>query len=203
MNSDGTGVSSALTTLVGLSAGNPSWSPDGTMIAYDSDFDIFTMNSNGSNQLNRTGTSFHTEIEPSWSPSGTQIAFSYEPAGSGEDYEIYTLDPDIAVTVPVTIQLTDNTTTNDNSPSWSGDGSEIVFSTNRDGDFDIYTMASDGSAQTAFVSTAGDETSPSWSADGAGIAYVKGGEIYTRNSDGSGIETNITNNAATDQDPSW
>ena len=47
------------------------------------------------------------------------------------------------------------------------------------------------------------ESSPTWSGDGTLIAYVRGGEIYSRNSDGSGVETNVTNDGSTDQDPSW
>ena len=207
MNSDGTGVSSALATLVNSSDGHPCWNPAGTMIAYDSDFDIWTMDADGLIELNRTDTGFDTEIEPAWSPSGTQLAFSRDIAGGSVDYDICTLDPDTAVTVPGITVLTENNTTDDKSPSWSNDSSEIVFSTDRDGDFDIYTMASDGLSQTAFASivdTTGDETAPAWSADGNSFAYVKGGEdIYTIKSDGSGAETNLTDTTDIDQNPSW
>ena len=36
----------------------------------------------------------------------------------------------------------------DNSPTWSADGSKILFDTNRDGNWEIYTMKADGSGQT-------------------------------------------------------
>jgi len=91
----------------------------------------------------------------------------------------------------------------DQEPSWSADDSRIVFSTNRGGDYDIYTINTDGTLPSVLSGNTGDETSPSWSSDGTRIAYVKGGDIYIRNADGSGAETNITNDVSTDQDPSW
>jgi len=42
-------------------------------------------------------------------------------------------------------RLTQNTAI-DNYPMWSSDGKRIAFHSNRDGNFEIYTMAADGSA---------------------------------------------------------
>jgi TolB protein len=49
------------------------------------------------------------------------------------------------------------------SPSWSPDGQQIVFTSDRDGDADIYVMNVDGSGVTALTDNAdeGDYT-PSW-----------------------------------------
>ena len=50
----------------------PTWSPDGTMIAFTSDrdsenFEIHVMNADGSDQRHLVG-GFHRDLSPAWSP---------------------------------------------------------------------------------------------------------------------------------------
>ena len=56
----------------------PSWSPDGTKLAFASDrsgsWQIYVMDADGSNVLPMTSGGNH--IQPAWSPDGTQIAFT-------------------------------------------------------------------------------------------------------------------------------
>jgi Tol biopolymer transport system component len=75
------------------------------------------------------------------------------------------------------------------SPSAVGD---IVFATNRDGNYEIYTMTSSGGSQTNRTSNSADDTNPAFSADANKIAFVRGGSIYTMNADGTGISAPIT-----------
>ena len=92
----------------------------------------------------------------------------------------------------------------DDQPSWSPDGTQLVFRSNRDGKLDIYVMGSDGSNPTRL--TAEDYNgSPSWSPDGTKIAFssgdTDGDAIYVMGSDGSDA-TRLTyqgNNGS----PSW
>ena len=53
----------------------PSWSPDGTRIAFNRDHHIYVMDSDGRNLIELTGGS-----EPSWSPDGAKIAFTSLPS---------------------------------------------------------------------------------------------------------------------------
>jgi Tol biopolymer transport system component len=192
----GSNVSDALVSPIASYDGHPSWDPDELMIAYDYNYDIYTINTSTKEISNLTTTILADEKEPSWSSDGMKIAYSMKP--SGGDYNIYTMDSD----GDGSFQLTTDDAI-DQEPSWSLDDTQIAFSTNRDGDYDIYTINTDGTLLSGLATNAGDETSPSWSSDGNTIAYVKSGDIYTRNADGSGVETNITNSAFTDQDPSW
>ena len=57
----------------------------------------------------------------------------------------------------------------DSSPSWSLDGSKIVFHSSRDGNSEIYTMNTDGTNQVRITETGSDEMYPVWSADGTKI----------------------------------
>ena len=87
-----------------------------------------------------------------------------------------------------------------------GPTSRIAFNSDRDGDYEIYVMNSDGSGQANLTNNATADYDPSFSTDGSKIAFASNRdgnhEIYVMNSDGSGA-ANITNNAAGDQDPSF
>jgi Tol biopolymer transport system component len=78
----------------------------------------------------------------------------------------------------------------------------IVFSSERDGDHDIYIMNSDGTDERPLTDTSSHETQPRWSPDGSRIAYVMGGQIYVMNGDGTG-QTRISSGLFDDQAPSW
>jgi TolB protein len=61
-----------------------------------------------------------------------------------------------------TLQLTRSTGDNE-SPSWSPDGSLIVFSSNREGPNRIYVMTGYGTDQRRLLTLPGEQTNPKWS----------------------------------------
>lgn len=81
MNSDGTGQTN-LSNNPEANASNPSWSPDGPKIAFESDrdgdLDIYIMNADGTgqNRLTDSEPSAEADLEPSWSSDGTKITFA-------------------------------------------------------------------------------------------------------------------------------
>jgi len=48
-------------------------------------------------------------------------------------------------------------------PAWSPDGRKIAFSSNRDGNPEIYVMNDDGSGQTRLTTDPGTDVVPAWS----------------------------------------
>jgi len=82
------------------------------------------------------------------------------------------------------------------NPSWSPDGTKIVY----DRGSEIHTMSAvDGSGKTNL----GTGHDPDWSPDGTQIVFVTGGQINTMSSaDGSG-KTNISGVFTSDGNPNW
>lgn len=97
MNADGTNQTRLTNRAISdLSPDLPSWSPDGTHIAFSAygvvDFTtrIFVMDANGSNQIPLTSGDAR-DYFPSWSPDGVHITFTS--VRDGHD-EIYVMNAD-------------------------------------------------------------------------------------------------------------
>ena len=157
--------------------------------------DIYLMNVDGTNVQRLTSG---TGLSPTWSPDGRRIAYHF------------CFPQDICVIVPMNddgswqyfISEKDGSWA-----SWSPDGSKIAFVSDRDGDFEIYSMDVDGGNQARLTNIPGFADSfPTWSPDGTRIAFVTdrwgNDEIYVMDADGSN-QTRLTTNVAADALPTW
>jgi TolB protein len=80
----------------------------------------------------------------------------------------------------------------DGAPSWSPDGSQLAFTSLRDGEARIYRINADGTGEVRLThgdagGTTGRDISPAWSRDGTRIAFVHENRIYTMAVDGSDV----------------
>lgn len=97
-----------------------------------------------------------------------------------------------------------------NQAAWAGtfpgENGKIAFTSNRDGNAEIYVMNPDGTGQTRLTNNAASDFEPSWSPDGTKIIFTSerdgNREIYVMNADGS-AQTRLTNNPTEDASPSW
>lgn len=106
-------------------------------------------------------------------------------------------------------KLTDNNGVDDWFPDWAADGSRIVFTSNRNGNYDLFTMNADGSNQKVYVATAAWDEYGNWEPGSNRIIFstttetdgMLNAEIFRRNSDGS--LTRLTINQGEDRNPDW
>jgi Tol biopolymer transport system component len=173
-------------------------------IAFDSqrdpgfNFDIYSMNSDGSGQTSLTSDP-EDDLAPAWSPDGQKIAFYSFRDGAAE---VWVMNGDGSGETALTTQAT----APDSEPAWSPTGQKIAFVSGRNGNDEIYSMNADGSGQTRLTNNSAVEEDPAWSPDGSKIAFVSdrdgNREIYSMNADGSG-QTRLTANTDDDYAPNW
>jgi Tol biopolymer transport system component len=204
---------------------DPSWSPDGTKIAFVSDrygsnqWDILVMNADGSNQQRLTNIN-SDDISPSWLPDGRRIVFvsNREDSNRNRDYDIFVMNADGSNQQRLT-----NNNEHEYDPSWSPNGREIAFHSwiIDSGRTDIFKINADGSSNPIrLTSTAVYEYDPSWSPNGREIAYRVdypidrnyelqiGADIFVMNADGSN-QHDVSRSyapigrASDDSQPSW
>lgn len=201
MNLDGTGLRQV--TTGGILDRWPTWSPDGTRLAYssvrDGNWDIYVVDADGSNQV-RVTTDPQTDIVPDWSPDGERIVFT---STRGDNYNLYTIAPDGTGLASLTA-----TSEWEIGSVWSPDGSRIAYTRTPSGgsDHDVFVMDADGANATRLTSSPGTDLWPAWSPDGSEIAFMSerdgNAEIYIMNADGSNLRR-LTDDPADDTEPAW
>lgn len=144
------------------------------------------------------------------------LAFFLQGCGSGDTKPVIpkmlwqkcvpdeTVQCDVWVMNPDGTEATNLTPGTDSSfdfdMQWSADHSKIIFSSNRNGNPDIFIMNLDGSSEDRY---------PSWSPDGTKIVFgsdrtgTSDFELYTMNADGTGIVPLTSNPGFINADPAW
>ena len=115
MNADGTDQRQLTSNHLRDSA--PNWSPDGTQITFSSFHDLYSLSDQGS------------------AVGGPEA----DSPGEVGDWEVVVVNADGTHLRQLTYNDHD-----DWAPSWSPDGAQITFQSNRDGDAEIFVMNADG-----------------------------------------------------------
>jgi Tol biopolymer transport system component/imidazolonepropionase-like amidohydrolase len=177
----GGGVAKPITDI-SMDARQPSWSPDGTRIAFQayrsSSWQIWTIKSDGTD-LRAVTSGPYDDREPSWSPDGQRIAFSSDRSGS---YDVWMLTLATGDLRQVTADPS-----NEFQPSWRGGSSEIAFMSDRREKPGVYVVSASGSnaAERLVAASEGAVAGPAFAPDGASIAFsvVAGGRSRLMNGD--------------------
>jgi len=113
------GVATPITDI-SMDARQPSWSPDGTRLAFQayrsSTWQIWTIRADGTD-LRAVTTGPYDDREPAWSPDGQRIAFSSDRSGT---YDVWVLTLASGEVSQVTADPS-----NEFHPSWRGASCEI------------------------------------------------------------------------------
>lgn len=131
----------------------PSLSGDGSVVAWQSQTDIYTANTDGTNVRNITNSTLD-ESGPSLSADGSILAWRCD---DGVQSEILVGRADGADQVNVS----NSATSDDINPCISADGARVVWSSDRDGDRDIYIANVDGTGLVQVLDLDGRDLGPS------------------------------------------
>ena len=141
--------------------------------------EIYVINANGTGESMLTNDSL-LKGNIDLSPNKSKILYSINGG-----FSIYVMNIDGTEKHRLTFNA-------DFDPSWSPDGSKIIFASNRigDNDYQLYIMNADGSEQTRLTTNLLQVQRPSWSPDGSKIIFASqtnglGHSIYVMNADGS------------------
>ena len=176
--------------LPALMTGRPSWSPDGSKVAFVSageSGNIWVVDADWRNAVQLTDTE-SAESHPVWSPDGDRLAYLVE---SGRDLHLFTMRGDGSERRRVT-----DLSVVDAQVSWSPDGTQLAFASTASGNAEIYVVKAAGGEAANLTNSESAETSPNWSPDGNTIVYdsnrYEPAQIWSMNSDGTDAY-NVTN----------
>jgi hypothetical protein len=156
MNADGSGQT-RLTDYPDLD-GLPTWSPDGSRIAFtraqDGNTEIWVMNADGSGQTQLTNNPAN-DNSATWSPDGSLIGFDSDRDGQ---WEFYTMNPDGSNQTRVTQNMGYY-----GYADWSPEKEYITYTADNSGGLNIGVMTTSGATVTLLVAGPDMEVESQWS----------------------------------------
>jgi TolB protein len=183
------------------------WNAATNEVAYSADVgpdQVFLAAPDGSAARQVTAGTRLGAIEPTISPDGTRLVFESHVYDSDEPGELWTINADGSDLTRITSGA------DDRQPAWSPAGDRIVFQRHRGGQWDVWTIAPDGSGAVNVTRTPRrDETDVSWSPSGRWLVFSGDGpnvdiaSLFTIRADGRLRKRLTTAEEFYDGAPGW
>jgi TolB protein len=179
---------------------SPSWSPDGSHLAYvsfEAGHAAIYVQSLYNNQRIVLANFRGSNSAPAWSPDGKQLAIVLTRDGSSQ---IYLIRPDGSGVRRIT-----SSGVIDTEPNFSPDGQSLLFTSDRGGSAQIYRMSADGGAVQRMTFGQGNNFSPRYSPDGKGFVYAHftNGKFYIAAQDFQTGQVEILTAGGWEKNPSF
>lgn len=185
INADGTGESRATETIPVLKNGWLSSDKSKAVFQKSGDKAFYLANADGSNEIK---LEFSLE-NMAWSADGKRFVFQGNldnpPNPNNPEIYIYTLETNKVA------QITKNESF-DGDPSFSPDGKEIIFASDRDKNLEIYLMNDDGSNARRLTDNPAHDSFPKFTPDGTQVTFTSNRnsettDVYLMNKDGKNV----------------
>lgn len=197
-DSDGYGEQSILTLKEPIMS--PSWSPDGSHLAYvtfEQGRAFIYVQSLFTKQRFLLAGFPGSNSAPAWSPDGKQLAIVLTRDGSSS---IYLVRPDGSGLRRVTVSDAIDT-----EPSFSPDGRFLLFASDRGGSVQIYRMPVDGGYAERMTFDGNNNFSPRYSPDGNSFVFMHstGGQFYIATQDFQTKQMQVLTDVGWEKKPSY
>jgi len=180
----------------------PSWSPDGSEIAFTSyrngQQELFSLNtSNGKvrSVIGMDGLNFGAD----WHPDGKELVLSLSQSGNAE---IYRISPEGRIIKRLTVSKAIEI-----SPNWAPGGRDVVFTSDRTGTPQLYIIDSEGAGRRRLTFEGRYNDSAVWSPSGDQIVYAtrvgNNTQIVVMKSTGEDRRVLTDGRWRNSEDPSW
>jgi Tol biopolymer transport system component len=136
----------------------PVWHPSANTVAHEhritfQNRDVYTINADGSNEVNVTNTSLVSEASVQWSPDGTWLLLVALPDGEPPaNIAVVRADGQGGVS-----NLTTSPDANEDSPCWNG-SEQVFFTGDEDGNSEIYVVPRSGGNPVNLTNSVGTDS---------------------------------------------